>query len=251
MIGTMTGGVPAFGLCELAAEIQARTADVCAATKQAAAAAQKRDQAALDVLVNGTEESRRQRKADAAQKVAQLKDEIEHLWMFSGGDPKAMARRVADMARQLSAAAEDYGADKDCLGGAGDSATNAASADGAVVSAAATVAADPVTPDGTTADAVTPDGTTADAVTPDGTTADAVTSDGNTGEAAGDAGFASDVRGLATWMVAAIEHQKTRAAEQKHDDAEMDNLVRTVKEAAAGIRGSLTVGVVEVVDVLV
>ena len=48
-------------------------------------------------------------KADAAQRIARIKEEIRMLQMM-GGDPKTVARRVAQLARELGQAARTYAA---------------------------------------------------------------------------------------------------------------------------------------------
>ncbi len=70
-------------------------------------------------------------KADAAQRVARIKEEIRMLKMM-GGDPKTVARRIAHLARELGQAAKAYaaagsGADASAAasGGAGTTASTA------------------------------------------------------------------------------------------------------------------------------
>lgn len=65
-------------------------------------------QQTLDALKNGKSDVNAQRKAAAAARVAQIKDAIKNLRQFSGMDPKAMARMLAMLAKQLAAAVKDY-----------------------------------------------------------------------------------------------------------------------------------------------
>lgn len=58
----------------------------------------------LSLLRKGTAKSH---KADAAEKVKRIKAEIQAIRM-AGGDPKAVARRIAQLARELASAAREY-----------------------------------------------------------------------------------------------------------------------------------------------
>jgi hypothetical protein len=60
----------------------------------------------LSVMRKGMAQSR---KADAAEKVKRIKAEIQALRM-AGGDPKMIARRIAQLARELASAAHEYAA---------------------------------------------------------------------------------------------------------------------------------------------
>jgi hypothetical protein len=60
----------------------------------------------LSVMRKGMAQSR---KADAAEKVKRIKAEIQALRM-AGGDPKMIARRIAQLARELAAAVHEYAA---------------------------------------------------------------------------------------------------------------------------------------------
>lgn len=92
-------------------------------------------------------------KADAAQRVARIKEEIRMLQMM-GGDPKLVAHRVAQLARELGQAAKTYaaassgsaamGTGEGDVGGEGVSATAANGAAGNADGAAANVASDGV-----------------------------------------------------------------------------------------------------------
>jgi hypothetical protein len=74
-------------------------------------------QSALDTLKNSsktsgnlTAQANAQRKAMAEQEIAQIKQAIKSLQQFHGLDPKATARMVAQLAKQLAQAVKDYAA---------------------------------------------------------------------------------------------------------------------------------------------
>lgn len=72
-----------------------------------------------------------QRKAMAAQRVAQIKQALQNLQQVAGMDPKAMARMIAMLAKQLAAAVKDYKA-----AGGSDASVSATSSSSAPVSSA-------------------------------------------------------------------------------------------------------------------
>lgn len=93
----------------------------------------KQAAAQLSVMSKGMAKSH---KADAAEKVKRIKAEIQAIRM-AGGDPKAVARRVAQLARELASAAHEYAA-------AGGGARAQASADSGPQSQTAAAGAQPV-----------------------------------------------------------------------------------------------------------
>lgn len=78
-------------------------------------------------------------KADAAQRVARIKEEIRMLQMM-GGDPKLVAHRVAQLARELGQAAKTYAAASSgsaAMGGTGEGAAGGGDASATVANVAA------------------------------------------------------------------------------------------------------------------
>ena len=65
-------------------------------------------QQTLDSLKNGKPDINAQRKAAAAQRVIQLKEAMKNLRQMVGMDPKAMARMLAMLAKQLASAVKEY-----------------------------------------------------------------------------------------------------------------------------------------------
>jgi len=64
---------------------------------------------AIDKLRSGKSNAKESRKAAAAQKIARIKEEIL-LLMRMGGDPKMIAKKVAQLSKELATAAHDYAA---------------------------------------------------------------------------------------------------------------------------------------------
>jgi hypothetical protein len=65
---------------------------------------------ALESMKQATKAARGQRKGQAAQKVERLKRELDSLRQFAaGGNPKAVARQAARIARELAAAVKESG----------------------------------------------------------------------------------------------------------------------------------------------
>jgi hypothetical protein len=89
-------------------------------------------QSALDTLKNASKNSNvnAQRKAMAQQKIAQIKQSLKTLQQFHGLDPKATAKMLAQLAKELAQAVKDYvsagGNDASVTAGASVSATPAA-----------------------------------------------------------------------------------------------------------------------------
>jgi hypothetical protein len=81
------------------------------------------------------------KKASAAEKVKRIKDQIKMLKMM-GGDPKMIARQIAQLARELSSASKEYAED---AGGSAPSQDNTASAniEANAADAASTVSTEP------------------------------------------------------------------------------------------------------------
>lgn len=103
--------------------------------EKAAAEKVRRAQDALDALKQANATRKQQRKAAAREKIERLKKQLEALRLASGvGDPKAVARRAKQIARELAAAAKEYAA----AGGGGGGVASPVSADGAAVQTQAT-----------------------------------------------------------------------------------------------------------------
>ncbi len=62
----------------------------------------------LGQLRSSRTDNKEQRKQAARDKVARLKAQIQALRLMAGGDPKAVARQAARLARELSQAAREY-----------------------------------------------------------------------------------------------------------------------------------------------
>ncbi len=65
---------------------------------------------AIDKLNQVTQDMKPSRKAIAAAMVQRIKEQIKLLMTMIGGDPTAKARQIAQLARELSAAAREYAA---------------------------------------------------------------------------------------------------------------------------------------------
>lgn len=65
-------------------------------------------QQSLDTLKNGKPEINAQRKSAAAARIAQIKQAINAMRQVAGMDPKAMARMLAMLAKQLASAVSEY-----------------------------------------------------------------------------------------------------------------------------------------------
>jgi hypothetical protein len=89
-------------------------------------------QQTLQQLKTSTQNSNAERKANAAQKIAQIKAQLQMVRLMAATDPKAAARMAAQLSRELAAAVREYTGSS---GGAdvGASAANASSANSPVV----------------------------------------------------------------------------------------------------------------------
>jgi organic radical activating enzyme len=63
---------------------------------------------ALDQLGNATQAINQSIKAAAAEMLKQIKEQIRMMIMLTGGDPKARARQIALLARELAVAVQEY-----------------------------------------------------------------------------------------------------------------------------------------------
>lgn len=152
MFGIISSGTNAIALLQARmAMARNKTATSSAMPKDAAkteaekAAAEKvrRAQDALDALKQNNAVRKQQRKAAAREKIERLKKELEMLRMSGGlGDPKAIARRAKQIARELGAAAKEYAAAGGGGGGGGVTSSEPVSAgsDGAAAQADAAAA---------------------------------------------------------------------------------------------------------------
>jgi len=78
---------------------------------------QRQAQELLQRLKSSKKDINEQRKAAAREKVERLKAQIQVLLMMSSGDPEAVARQAAHLARELSAAAKQYASAGGGMGG--------------------------------------------------------------------------------------------------------------------------------------
>ena len=63
---------------------------------------------AINILGNTTQEINQSRKAMAAEMLKRIKEQIRMMTMLTAGDPKARARQIAVLARELAAAVQEY-----------------------------------------------------------------------------------------------------------------------------------------------
>ena len=87
---------------------------------------QRQAQELLQRLKSSKKDVNEQRKAAAREKVERLKAQIQILLMMSSGDPEAVARQAAHLARELSAAAKQYASAGGSTGLVGDVLSNLA-----------------------------------------------------------------------------------------------------------------------------
>lgn len=85
---------------------------------------QRQAQELLQRLKSSKKDINEQRKAAAREKVERLKAQIQVLLMMSSGDPEAVARQAAHLARELSAAAKQYASAGGSAGLVGDVTSN-------------------------------------------------------------------------------------------------------------------------------
>jgi hypothetical protein len=115
-------------------------------------------QSALDTLKSSktsisdaSAQRKAQQKAQAQQRIAQIKQSIKALRQFHGLDPKATARMVAQLAKQLAQAVKDYqsagGSDASVSSGASTSDVSGSSSTASSVPAADTAATSSPTPE--------------------------------------------------------------------------------------------------------
>lgn len=121
---------------------------------------------AIEKLNQIPQDIKQSRKAAAVEMIQRIKEQIRILMMLGAGDPKATAQQVAQLARQLAAAAHEYAAASggDTQANAASSANDLSAQNAAVSSSAEQSTAASVAP--TTTDAVastTPDASAASA----------------------------------------------------------------------------------------
>lgn len=171
----------------------------------------RESKAAIETLRQQSSSAADQRKAAAKKKVEDLKARIQALKMSMPSDPKAAARMVAQLARELGAAVKAYG-------GSGGSMTDLAS-----TSAATTPAADG-TANAASAEASAQAQPAVDAVTSGG-------ADGTHGEPGGEASETGKATPTDPYRKA-IDSQQARAADQarKAEGVKADSeFITTVK----------------------
>lgn len=144
MLGNIPGASSALALLQsrltiIGAKIGAASSDTTAKDKAASADEPVRQaQAALNAIKQSNAARKQQRKAEAKAKLERLKKELDALKLMGGGDPKAVARRAAQIARELATTAKEYAAASGKAGlalptdGQGASAVDVSAAAGAV-----------------------------------------------------------------------------------------------------------------------
>ncbi len=198
-----------------------------------ASEAQKRLQGALETmerLATNADNVRANRKAAARQKMENLKKEMDALRLTQGMNPKAAARAVARIARELAAAAKDY-AGSGGIGGAtsqpaprGSDSTNQDVAESDAASASDPASAAPIS----TPESFSTEGTDAEETTASSSSSslrDVWTSIANEHQAAGaesteDMKFKGEVRKLASALKAFLVLQKKQSGEEKPGDSQ-------------------------------
>jgi hypothetical protein len=267
-----------------ARKAQARTQAAAQSADQQqspAAEALQRSREALNSLKQANASQGQQRKAAAKAKVERLKKELENLRLMSGGDPKAVARRAAQISRELAVAAKEYAAGSGRAGlglGADASGADASGADAAAADAGAEQAAEG--PEAQTDSAPQADsGEQADVARAEAQAAQSAAQAENKAETkaveakdpataeeerrnklaegfrqqAGeiqqkgaereeDTKFAAEVRRLHNMAKAIVNEQRRRAAQQNRDDPEMERFAKQVADDGADIQQTFSDG---------
>lgn len=198
----------------------------------------------LQQLQSGSKNVNEERKAAAAQRIAQIKAQLQMLRMLAATDPKAAARQAAQLARELAAAVRDYSGSSGSTGGvpveagAATSSATATVATAASPDAVAGAAGQTENKDATVADSDTTTSTVnTDGTTPDGNDkTDAEKKDEQraqfneslksqiaeiqqkAGKIQADVEFKKSVREIAAQLRSIIEQGKRRAEHDKKDD---------------------------------
>lgn len=231
-----------------------------------ASEALQRSQQALNTLKQANSSQAQQRKANAKAKVDRLKKELENLRLM-GGDPKAIARRAAQISRELAAAAKEYAASKGQAGlglpegaeAGGDTAVTAAGAEdgqaaeqGAEAAGEAGAAGEAAEAKAEAAKAEAAAGEAAatakaapdEAAARDAQTArfreDAAKIQQKGAERKEDTEFAADVRRLHALAKSIFSQQRRRAEQEGGNDAELDRLKKQIDDAGADIHQTFT-----------
>ncbi|MBC7950530.1 MAG: hypothetical protein H7Z12_01745 [Rhodospirillaceae bacterium] len=257
MIGRVVGGNDILAL------LQARTAKKRPASgtpqtaKEAEAAKaleekRQRTDEVLRSLTQMTDSMKNERKAAAAQKVERLKKELENLRKFSGGDPKAIARQAARIARELGVAAKEYSSAGGSApvgvpssgvpsAGAQDAgAEGAAASDAERVAGGAEAKAGGAEPEAKEKPLSPEEERTAFV---DKLNAKLSETTGKSGEAEADKTFENEVRRLFAEAKAILEVQRRRAADQNRSDTEFEQFAKDVEQAGKAIDQALPGGV--------
>lgn len=220
-----------------------------------ASEALQRSRQALNTLKQANASQSQRRKANAKAKVDRLKKELENLRLM-GGDPKAIARRAAQISRELASAAKEYAASKgqaglglpggaepggDAIAAAtGDAVSQGAEAAGEA-SEVATAKAEIASAEAAASEAAATAETTPDeAAVRDAQTAqfreDAAKIQQKGAERDEDTKFAAEIRRLHALAKSIFAQQRRRAELEGGDDAEMDRLKKQIDDAGADIQ---------------
>jgi len=216
---------------------------------------------AIDRLNQIPQDIKQSRKAAAAEMVQRIKDQIRMLMMLGGGDPKARAQQIAQLAHQLAAAAQEYAA---ASGGDTQASTTlttngpAVQSDPAAASGGDQGAAASAAPD--TANAVastTPDASAASAAVAASTITTASSADTqnpsqqvgeqirskvaeyaqNASESKADQEFAAEVKRLAALLKALAKQNEVHSP--KHPERSTDREMESTNEALKEVERSL------------
>ncbi len=222
---------------------------------------QREARATVETLNHLLKQQKDSRRAMASQKVARLKQQIQALRMTSSmGDPKAVARQAARLARELAAAVKEYGAAG--AGGLGGlsvavpaSGASASSATNAESTPAAAGAADPAVAASAQAETGSASVTTGPAQASNAAESSVPASEAEkrdalrdswqqyasdvqkaSDEKSADDAFRLEVRKLLNQLKAIIEQQKNRAAQNGTKDKEFDTFDDAIKSVEEALR---------------
>lgn len=194
-------------------------------------------QDALRSMKQAKVDMRRQRKAAAVERIERLKRELQSLRLFAGlGNPKAVAREAARIARELAAATRSFQGAARQMVAAGDTGETSAQAERTAPIAADTMSPALTIPATPGPDRAPPTATLAETATTGSPVATA------NATAMADHRIMEDARLLHRHLKAILEQQRRRAGRGDGDMATADQAVRSAGHALAEVPlGSPTV----------
>lgn len=220
-----------------------------------AAQALQRSKEALNTLKQANASQKQQRKGAAKAKVDRLKKELENLRLW-GGDPKAVARRAAQISRELASAAKEYassggraGLGLADAGGAGDAQGATGAQDAEQAAGEAEASSDAAMAEAQAGQAGTPEPVTAHDALVEQYRQDAAEAQKKGAEGEEDSKFAAEVRRLHAQAKAVIAEQKRRAEREGTGEDEVDRLVKQIDADAADIQQAFSDGAMAAVVV--